>query len=270
MENVCVWDIKAYESGYDPNSLAIFHNVEQQQSFLCAKVLESDNCEIITHQIKQKAAQVHSKTLSESLQHNYYDYVTLFDSYLTNKPTLIKSLLYHRCYLKERGKLLTLIQTQDNGLGPEIKAFKSLYPEIYQSMLPEYQRNISKEDAPENIDFKNMFYSKQELQKKIADIGYRIASYRIKKYKIVIKNIFLYRQYLTQTVFPQFTASFALPENAALELQKKFAQLVETASPKNKDENLIHSMDVTEILFEKYSPFEIKIRKRIEGEWQEI
>jgi hypothetical protein len=282
MENTCVWDTKSYEAGCSPNSLAVLHNVEHQQFFLCANILEGDGCEIITQQLKHKLCRIHSNSpsgLPHPNQHkgsiifndDKYDYVTLFDTALTSKPMLLASLARYRSYLTEQGKLLTMIQTQENEFCPEIGTFKKLYAKFYKSASLEYKQNIRKELLPSCVDFKNAFYTEQELRTEISKIGYHISSYQRKKYNIIIKNKFLYRIYLAETVFPQFAELFNLPKKAASLLKKEFVRVTMDTLQQDKDGNLIHPLEMTEILLSKYNPFEIKIRKKNEqGEWKEI
>lgn len=281
-DNTCVWDTKSYEIGCSPNSLAILHNVQQQKFFLCATILEGDGCEIITQQLKRNPCTVHSHGPSGPPHHNHhkggiifnddkYDYVTLFDTTLTSKPILLASLARYRSYLKEEGKLLTMIQTQENEFCPEIKAFKKLYSKLYTSASPEYRQNVKKELLPSRVDFKNAFYTEQELRTEISKNGYHINSYQRKKYTIIIKNRPLYQIYLAETVFPQFAEHFNLPKEAALALKKQFVRATMNKLQRDKDGNLIHPLDMTEILLSKHSPFEIKIRKRDgNGNWEEI
>ncbi len=283
--NTCVWDTKSYEAGCAPYSLAILHTIQQQNFFLCANIFEGDGCEIITQQLKKKPCRVDSNTPGGQSQLNHpkdsiifndaqYDYVTLFDTAVTSKPILLTSLVRYRSYLQEQGKLLTLIQTQENEFCPEIKAFEKLYAKFFKLASPKYKetaRTVRKELLPSDVDFKNSFYTKQELHTEIAKIGYKINSYQIKKYTILIKNRGSYRIYLGETVFPHFAKYFNLSKKAFLRLKREFIQEIMNSLQVDQNGNLIHPLDMTEILLSKQSPFEITIRKKDEiGKWKEI
>jgi hypothetical protein len=226
---------------YDGNT----HNacyIAQTAKIVHSNIAEDNLSEITT--IQKKYAHI-KNLIFTTPQPNLYDAVTIYNPNILSKKRMIDQLCDMYKYLKLNGDLHALIQTQTHYPSIHETAFLTIYPQIYESLSSDMQKQIKPKYHPSVITLKSKFLTDKEAKDYIWTSGYDIISSQEVSYEIA-KPITEIKHMLKCSFFKEIEPC-EFSQETSKSLWKKYISLILNQYKKNNETEMLVPFNATKL-----------------------